>query len=223
MLGVLGILAAIALAIIFSVQQSARVAQEAVQPVNALTSDLATQVAGVLHPTPTILPDPVTIIKDIRSLARLETIQYTVEKVITAETGQGPFGFLFGDQLLLVAHGRVIAGVDMEKLMPGDLSVANGVLTVRMPEAEIFVATLDNDKSFVYRRDTGVLTHGDINLETTARQAAEAEIGKAAIEDGILDLAQQNAEAYLSRLLSSLGFEDVIFIRATPNPAGEGL
>jgi hypothetical protein len=117
----------------------------------------------------------------------------------------------------------VIAGVDMERLMPGDLSVENGVLTVRLPEAEIFVATLDNDKTFVYHRDTGVLTHGDINLETTARQAAEAEIGKAAIEDGILELAQQNAENYLSRLLNSLGFQDVIFIRSTPNPADNGL
>ncbi len=222
-LGILGIMGAIALAIIFAVQQSARMTQEAIQPVNAMTNDLATQVAEVLHPTPTILPDPVTIIKDVRSLARLETIQYTVEKVITAETGQGPFGFLFGDQLLLVAHGRVIAGVDMEQMMPGDLSVENGVLTVRMPEAEIFVATLDNDKTFVYNRDTGVLTHGDINLETTARQAAEAEIGKAAVEDGILVQAQQNAENYLYRLLRDLGFPEVIFLHPTPNPNDNGL
>jgi len=37
------------------------------------TNILRTQVAKVLYPTPTILPDPVTIINEVRSLARLES------------------------------------------------------------------------------------------------------------------------------------------------------
>ncbi|UCH59507.1 MAG: DUF4230 domain-containing protein, partial [Anaerolineales bacterium] len=189
-----------------------------VQPVNAMTSNLATQVARVLNPTPTILPDPVTIIHGVRDLARLETISYTVEKVITAETRQGPFGFLFGDRLMLVAHGLVVAGVDLAKLTPEDLNVKIGVLYVTLPEAEIFVATLDNEKSYIYDRDTGILTYGDVNLETTARQAAEAEIEKAALEDGILDKAQINAESYLYRLFRELGYPEVIFTSPTPTP-----
>ena len=83
--------------------------QQATQPVIELQQEVSTEVARLLHPTPTIIPDPVTIIHEVQSLARLETIQYSVEKVITAETRQGPFGFLFGDRLLLVAHGPVSA------------------------------------------------------------------------------------------------------------------
>jgi hypothetical protein len=115
----------------------------------------------------------------------------------------------------------VIAGVDLSKLQPQDLNVQNGVLYVKLPDPEIFVATLDNQKSYVYNRDTGVLTRGDVNLETTARQAAEEEIKKAALEDGILNLAQQNAESYLYRLFISLGFHDVVFTNPslpTPSP-----
>jgi hypothetical protein len=141
----------------------------------------------------------------------LETIQYTVEKVITAETGQGVFGPLFGDRLLFVAHGYVIAGIDMKKLLPDDLRVDDGILYVELPPAEIFMSTLDNEKSYVYDRETGIFTQGDVNLETLARQAAEDEIREAALEDGILEQAQVNAEAYLYRLLRSLGFLDVIF------------
>jgi len=189
-------------------------ANSVLQPVSELTSGLGTQVAQVLHPTPTILPDPQTIIYQIRTLARLETIQYTVEKVITAETRQGVFGPLFGDRLLLVAHGYVIAGIDLEKLLPDNLRVANGILYVELPPAEVFVATLDNDKSYIYDRETGILTRGDVNLETLARQAAENEIRAAALEDGILEQAQTNAEAYLYRLLRSLGFADVIFVES---------
>lgn len=191
----------------------------AVSPVRQLEQTnqaLQTQVYVLLHPTPTILPDPITIIHEVRTLARLETIRYSVEKVITAETNQGTLGVLFGDRLLFVAHGVVIAGVDMEKIQPEDLWVKDHVLYVRLPPAEIFLATLDNERSYVYDRETGLFTHGDPNLETAARQAAEQEIYKAALEDGILDLARVNAENYLSRLFRSLGYPEVIFVSAAP-------
>ena len=206
------VVAAAAYFIVRSVQESARKAQEAMQPIQQANSAMQTQVADLLHPTPTVIPDPVTIIHEVRALARLETIQYTVEKVITAEIGQGTFDFLFGDRLLFVAHGIVIAGIDMEKIGPEDMQMKNGVLYVTLPSAEIFIATLDNEKSYVYDRETGVLTHGDENLETAARQAAEQEIEKAAIEDGILDIAQQNAETYLDKFFAALGYKETIFL-----------
>ena len=92
------------------------------------SSRISTQVSTILHPTPTIIPDPVTIINEIRPLARLETIQYTVEKVITAEEGQELIAGLFGDRLLLVAHGTVIAGVDLSKLTAENLEFRDGIL-----------------------------------------------------------------------------------------------
>jgi hypothetical protein len=199
------------------VQQMGTQVANALKPVGALS----TQVSQIMHPTPTVLPDPVTIIHSVRSLARLETVQYTVEKVVTAEQGQNQLGFLFGDQLLFVAHGVVVAGIDLQKLQPQDLWTQNGVLYVRLPAPEIFIATLDNDKSYVYDRKTGLLTHGDIHLETAARRTAEQEIRRAALDDGILRLARQNAEAYLTRLLRSLGFPEVIFTEATPVPTAQ--
>jgi len=207
----IAILLIVAVAAFTAVRSVQNTTERVLQPIQSGSDSLRTQVALFLNPTPTILPDPVSIIHEVRSLARLETIQYSVEKVITAETAQGLFKPFFGDRLLLVAHGVVIAGIDLDKLKPEDLQLENGVLIVRLPESEIFVATLDNDKSYVYDRETGLFTHGDINLETQARQAAEQEIRKSAIEDGILDLAQVNAESYLSRLLMDLGYADVIF------------
>jgi hypothetical protein len=208
---ILGSLAILAVGAYLAVEAVRDAANQTVQPVTAMTGDLATQVSQILHPTPTVLPDPVTIVHDVRSLARLETIQYTVEKVVTADSGQGALKALFGDRLLFVGHGMVIAGIDLEKLAPEDLWAVNGVLYVHLPDPEIFVATLDNEQSYVYDRQTGLFTHGDVNLETAARQVAEDEIRKAALQDGILELARQNAESYLSRLLRSLGFPEVIF------------
>ncbi|MBN8579711.1 MAG: DUF4230 domain-containing protein [Anaerolineae bacterium] len=208
------ILVVLAAGVYFIVQTVRDTAASAAQPfeqVNQANQALQTQVAQLANPTPTIIPDPVTYINEIRALARLETIQYSVEKVITAEVGQGTFGFAFGDKLLFVAHGIVIAGIDMEKLQPTDMSFDGTVLYVNLPPTEIFIATLDNEKSYVYDRDTGLLTQGQVDLETLARQSAEDEIRKAALEDGILLQAQRNAEAYLIKFFSALGFNTVIF------------
>ena len=196
----------------------AQTAERAVSPLTETNRRLETRVAEFMNPTPTIIPNPMTIIHEVRSLARLETIQYTMEKVITAETGQNELGFLFGDKMLFVAHGRVIAGVDMARMRPEDMWVEGEVLYVRIPEAEVFVVALDNEKSYVYDRETGLLNKGNIDLERNARAAAEQEIMKAAEEDGILNQAQQNAETYLSRMFRGLGYSDVIFVEATPVP-----
>lgn len=203
--------------VVSAIQDTARGAQtsidQAVAPFRESNAALQTQVSQLANPTPTIIPDPVTYIHEVRALARLETIQYTVEKVITAETGQGSLDFLFGDRLIFVAHGIVIGGIDMSKIQPGDLNLVNGSLTVRLPPAEVFVATLNNEKSYVYDRDTGILTKGTTDLETLARKAAEQEILKAAQEDGILDQAQRNAELFLYKFFQSLGYQTVTFIK----------
>jgi Protein of unknown function (DUF4230) len=208
------ILIVIGVAAYFVVQTVRNTTQAASAPFQAISEQnqaMQTQVANLLHPTPTIIPDPVTYINDIRALARLETIQYSVEKVITGETGGGTFQSLFGDKILFVGHGTVIAGVDMEKIQPEDMHYENGVLTVKLPPTEVLVATLDNDKSYVYDRQTGVLTKPDPNLETLVRQKAEDEILKAALEDGILEHAKENAQAYLIRFFAALGFPNTIF------------
>ncbi|MDK1081248.1 MAG: hypothetical protein QGM50_04340 [Anaerolineae bacterium] len=86
-----------AIFIVQSVRESAQSAMDAAtapfEQVRQANEALQTQVSELLHPTPTIIPDPVTYINEIKALARLETIQYSVEKVITAEIGQGTFDF----------------------------------------------------------------------------------------------------------------------------------
>ena len=209
---IIGVVLVAAYFIVQTVRESAQAATAPFQQVNQANQALQTQVSNLLNPTPTIIADPITYINEVRALARLETIQYSIEKVITGETGGGTFQALFGDKILFVGHGTVIAGIDMEKLQPEDMHFENGVLTVRLPPAEIFIATLDNEKSYVYDRETGILAKPDVNLETLVRQRAEEEIRTAAINDGILEQAQANAEAYLFKFFAALGYPNAIFI-----------
>lgn len=196
---------------LFISQQITQIEQRAVAPLQQVNNDMATRVARFMEPTPTIIPDPVSIIHEIRSLARLETIQYSVEKVISADSGREDLKTLFGDKLLFVAHGEVLAGIDLEKIRLEDIKLDGKVVSIKLPAAEILSTRLDNDKSYVYDRQTGLLARPDAELETKARQEAEKQIYKTAIEDGILKQAQTNAQAYLDRLIRSLNYEEVIF------------
>mgnify|MGYP001131689860 CR=1 FL=1 len=180
-------------------------------PLISLVRDMTIQA------TPEIVPDPVTIIREVNTLARLETASFEGEKVITSERGSdGLFG-LFEESIVFVAYGQVIAGIDLQQIEEGDIQVVDPTtVMVHLPEAEVFVATLDNDNSYVVDRDVGFLTNADPQLETAVRQAGEQAIFEAAMEFGILDNANENAEEYMEQFMNGLGFETVIFTDEKP-------
>lgn len=152
-----------------------------------------------------------TVIKQITSLNRIETAQFTIEKVIDAGTsGNRLQQFLVGDRLLLIAHGEIIAGFDMNKIKEEDLSVEGQTLRVQMPVPEILVSKLDNEQTRVYDRQSGLFTRGDKDLESEARKEAEAVIREAACRGGILDEASKNARNQLTAMFKGMGFTTVI-------------
>ena len=151
------------------------------------------------------------VVEQIRSLNRLETADYSIEKIIDAGTNGGTFKqLLFGDRLLLIAHGDVIAGVDLSKLQKNNVQIDQSTITMTLPPTEILVSKLDESQTRVYDRQLGLLTKGDQNLESEARKAAESSITKAACTDGILKIASDNAQKQLTATLKGLGFATVI-------------
>jgi hypothetical protein len=152
-----------------------------------------------------------TVIKQLRSLNRLETASFTIEKIIDAGTSGGKFEeFLFGDKILLIAHGEVIAGIDLANLDDNAVTIEGSTLRLALPAPQILVTRLDNEQTRVYDRRQGLLSKGDKNLESEARKAAEQTIKDAACKGGILQQATDNARKQLTTLLKSLQFTTVI-------------
>lgn len=150
------------------------------------------------------------VIASIQRLQRLETVNYSMDKIVEgARENEYLPDFLAGDRLLLVVHGQVIAGVDLGKLQTSDVSIKNHQIHVRMPDPEIFVATLDNAGTHVYSRSTGLLVPEDANLESDTRAKALAEVRQAAINGGILNKARENAKSTLTTMLHGMGFDQI--------------
>lgn len=154
--------------------------------------------------------DQPTVIRQIRALQRLESVSYSMDKIVSGERDNPVLpSFLAGDKLLLVVHGEVIAGVDLSKLQPNDVVVSGRSVSVHLPAAEIFTTRLDNEKTRVYSRETGLFSSADPTLETQVRQEAERQLQAAALQDGVLKTADKNARQTLTILLNSFGFENV--------------
>jgi hypothetical protein len=153
-----------------------------------------------------------TVVDRIQRLQRLETVVYTMDKLVTGEK-ENPLlpDFLAGDRLLMIAHGEVVAGIDFSNLKPGDVRVDGKQVHLHLPMPQVFSTRLDSAKTRVYSRQTGLLVSTDPNLETQVRQEAERQLQEAALADGILRNAQQNATATITSLLQGLGFEKIDF------------
>jgi Protein of unknown function (DUF4230) len=151
-----------------------------------------------------------SVVEKIQRLQRLETVVYTMDKVVEGDRESLILpDFLAGEKLLLVAHGEVIAGVDLGALQPSDVEVSGRKIHVRLPQAQIFSARLDSAQTRVYSRSTGLLISADPNLESEVRQKAEQQIRESALADGILNKAAQNAGSTVKSMLFTLGFESV--------------
>jgi hypothetical protein len=154
--------------------------------------------------------DQPTVVRQIQRLQKLETVSYTMDKIIGGARDNAYLPkFLAGDRILLVVHGEVLAGVNLGNIQPSDVTVQGHNISLRLPPAEVFSTRIDNAKSRVYSRDTGLFSSPDPNLESEVRQEAERQLQQSAVLDGILKSADQNARSTVSSMLTGLGFTQV--------------
>ena len=165
-------------------------------------------VAGKWRPAPSgAWLNTSTVLKQVQTLSQLVTVKYVLEKVIVYEDVKW-----FGEnRVLLLAHGIVKAGVDLSQLKTSDVAIGEKKITIVLPREAITDVYLDDQKTEVIERTTGVLRHFDKDLEQNARRQAVDDIRRAAKLNGILKDARERAQAQLTVLFHQLGFETVEF------------
>ncbi len=151
-----------------------------------------------------------TILKQIQTLSELVTVKYVMEKIHVLEDVK-VFPGIGENRVAILAHGIVKAGVDFKEMKPEDISIHEKKISVRLPQSRITDAYLDDSRTQVLDRSTGLFRVFDKNLEQTAREQAIADIGRAARHEGILKEADDRAREQIKALLKQLGFEEIEF------------
>jgi hypothetical protein len=159
--------------------------------------------------TRTVVRPTGTILMAVRDLARLETNELHMEKVIDLTDKQSRFFGLVDttDAILLIAAGDVTVGIDLAKMGDEDVAIdkQTGAARVTLPAPEILSTRLDEEHTYVYRRSTGVLAERNEHLESKARQEAVRAIGDAARDPATMEKARKQAERQMQQLLERFG------------------
>jgi hypothetical protein len=151
-----------------------------------------------------------TILTRVQTLSQLVTVKYVLEKVVVLEDAKW-----YGEnRVLLVAHGVAKAGIDLSRLKDKDISITGTTITITPPRAAITDVYLDDNRTEVIERTTGIMRDFDKDLEQHARKEAVEDLRSAALQSGIIKDAQERGQAQLANLFYQLGFTQVTF-----NPA----
>src|SRR6266571_3125645 len=100
--------------------------------------------SAVTGRTLTINVSQPTVVDRIQRLQRLETVVYTMDKIVTGAR-ENPFlpNFLAGDRLLMLVHGEVVAGIDFSNLKPGDVRLDGKQVHLHLPAPQLFSTRID--------------------------------------------------------------------------------
>ena len=151
-----------------------------------------------------------TVVMQIRRLARLESASYSMDKIISGDReGRLLPTILTGDRVILEVHGEAAAGVDLDQLNASDIQITGRAVHVHLPPAQIFDVSLDEAKTHVFERQTGLLVPVDPTLEGEVRAQAVENLRQSALAAGILSKASQSACSTVTKLLLGLNFSQV--------------
>ncbi|MBN1285063.1 MAG: DUF4230 domain-containing protein [Anaerolineae bacterium] len=165
----------------------------------------------IIHPT-------VTVLTLVQREAVLETARYNFEKVVPVEFAQH-MGGISGERLLYIGVGYVEAGVDLTGLTEDNITVdGEQNVTIALPPAHLTSCVLNAQKSYIYQHDTGVINflyqilYQEPDLLELAEAYAIIAFRESALESGILELAQEDAEHQLRSILLAAGMRSVTFV-----------
>jgi hypothetical protein len=160
-----------------------------------------------------------SVIEQIKPLGQLHTASYFLSTVVETQMRVGVLNQM--QRVLLVACGKVSAGVDLTKITDKDVQINGDKVTLHLPEPEIFDAVLYDDRkcTYVVLRDEGLLLPPNTQLESAAREAAVQNFRDTALANNVLDVALENAKTQLRSLIILLGYKSVEF---TGNVTSQG-
>jgi len=113
------------------------------------------------------------------------------------------------NRLLMVAHGVARAGVNLNTIEAKDLVIQGTRIRVQLPRAAVSEVFLDDRRTQIIERSTGLLREFDKDLEQDARRQAVDQIRVAAVSAGMLKDADERARLQVTAILRSLGFTEV--------------
>ena len=155
------------------------------------------------------------VVQQVRDVSELSTAVFTMEAVVPTRQERTLAGVQVGaTTLLYIARGEVRAGVDLSQIAPEDVTLSEDRqrIEIQLPAPQILDQKIDVQESQVYDYDRGFLGLGPdsaVELQSLASQTALTKVATAACQENILGQANQRAQAVVTQLMLTAGFQQV--------------
>lgn len=158
--------------------------------------------------------DPRTlVVQQVQGVNELTTAVFAMESVVPASRDRTLGNYVIGKTTLLyIAYGEVRAGVDLSEINVEDVTIVGDRLQLRLPPPEILDSKIDVMRSRVYDYDRGFLGLGPDSapeLQDVAQKETLTRMVTIACDSGLLTDANERAEVALTRLLNTVGYQEL--------------
>lgn len=109
------------------------------------------------------------------------------------------------DRLVIVSRGKVLAGTDLSALMPDDFYIDKDSVSMAIPPARI-IDVITNPSDFTTFTESGEWTPEAV---TIVKQKARNKVLQRALDNGILEKANQRSKVVMEKFLRSLGYSRI--------------
>lgn len=161
----------------------------------------------------------------VTRLSTLTTTRYNYANIVTTEFDMPQvLRALYGDRLVMIAVGHVQAGIDLSELEPDALVYDEELrtLTLTLPPPRLQECFLDESKTQIVERATGLFAQPATSLDLESRRYALRQFRDMAIEDGILAEASEIAvlvmRDFLSLTLNPADEITLVIVPSVPPP-----
>lgn len=145
------------------------------------------------------------VLEEITAMGKLELVKYNFKDVVEHKEVKD---WLPDPKAVLIVSGEAIGCIDLTRVQTSDIVDSGDTLIVYLPKAELCVYKINHEQSKVY--DVQYAFMDQARLVNDAFAAAEKQIEKSALQMGILEQTEANAEKILSPLLERISGKKVL-------------
>ncbi len=153
------------------------------------------------------------ILERIHMVGEFTTAVASVQTIIKSTEVREWLSMQVGStEILYVAVGEVRAGINLMGLEEKALVIEGTKATVILPECRILDSKIDVERSYVFDIKRSImLSPQAIHLQSTAERQALKEIQDVAVQAGVLEQAQKQAQVMVRYFLEASGMTEVEF------------
>jgi hypothetical protein len=150
-----------------------------------------------------------SVVQSIQQTGQLVTVEYSLSKVVRAADNRTWYK-IGGRRILISTEATVKAGVDLQSITAGDVSITGDDIRLNVPSPQVFSVSIPPDKIRVLYEEVSFLRERFTAVEREALlRQAERQIRSLTDSLGILKTARTNADIFLRKLLQQGGYKNV--------------